>query len=63
MLYKDLLINWLSEQKTYKKYSTYTNYYNITHNQIIPNLGSYIVDEINNDILQDFIVFYWKRIS
>lgn len=56
MLYKDLLKKWLSEQKTYKKYSTYTNYYNITYNQIIPNLGSYTTTELNNDIIQDFIL-------
>ena len=56
MLYKDLLKKWLSDQKTYKKYSTYTNYYNITYNQIIPNLGSYNTEDINNDILQDFIL-------
>lgn len=56
MLYKDLLKKWLSNQKTYKKYSTYTNYYNITYNQIIPNLGSYNTEDINNDILQDFIL-------
>ena len=61
MLYKDLLTKWLSDQKTYKKYSTYTNYYNITYNQIIPNLGSYKIEDINNDILQDFILHQLKH--
>ena len=56
MLYKDLLFDWLKNQKIYLKYSTYTNYCNITHNQIIPNLGNYEVDQLNNDILQEFIL-------
>lgn len=56
MLYEQLLTDWLKSQKIYLKYSTYTNYCNITHNQIIPNLGDYEVDQLNNDILQEFIL-------
>lgn len=56
MLYKNLLIDWLTNQKIYLKYSTYTNYCNISHNQIIPNLGDYEVDSLNNDLLQEFIL-------
>ena len=56
MLYEQFLIDWLKSQKIYLKYSTYTNYCNITHNQIIPNIGSYEVDQLNNDILQEFIL-------
>lgn len=56
MLYEQLLTDWLKSQKIYLKYSTYTNYCNITHNQIIPNLGNYEVDQLNNDILQEFIL-------
>lgn len=56
MLYKDLLFDWLKNKKIYLKYSTYTNYCNISHNQIIPKLGNYEVDQLNNDILQEFIL-------
>lgn len=56
MLYTNYLENWLLSQKTFKKYSTYTNYYNIVHNQIIPNIGNIDVDQLNNDLLQEFIL-------
>nr|DAF12823.1 MAG TPA: Integrase [Caudoviricetes sp.] len=61
MLYEQLLTDWLKSQKIYLKYSTYTNYCNITHNQIIPNLGNYEVDQLNNDILQEFILNRLKK--
>ena len=56
MLYTNYLENWLLSQKTFKKYSTYTNYYNIVHNQIIPNIGNIDVVQLNNDLLQEFIL-------
>lgn len=56
MLYKDYLDSWLESQKIYKKYSTYTNYFNIVHNQIIPNIGSIEVDHLDNDLLQKFVL-------
>lgn len=56
MLYKNYLKSWLSEQKIYLKYSTYTNYYNIIHSQVIPNIGDYEMDMLNDDILQQFIL-------
>ena len=56
MLYEQLLTDWLKSQKIYLKYSTYTNYCNITHNQIIPNIGNYEIEQLNNDILQEFIL-------
>ena len=56
MLYKNYLKDWLVNQKIYLKYSTYTNYNNIIHNQIAPHLGEYDMDIINNDILQQFIL-------
>lgn len=51
----------LQIKKNYLKYSTYTNYCNITHNQIIPNLGDYEVEKLNNDILQEFILNRLKQ--
>lgn len=61
MLYKNLILDWLKNQKIYLKYSTFTNYCNISHNQIIPNLGNYEVDQLNNDILQEFILNRLKK--
>ena len=56
MLYEQYLNKWLENQKTFKKYSTYTNYYNIAHNQIIPKIGNIDVDHLNNDLLQEFVL-------
>lgn len=56
MLYKDLLTNWLTDKKIYLKYSTYTSYYNIITNHIMPNLGEYELSTLDNDILQQFIL-------
>ena len=56
MLYKDTLNNWLTEKKIFLKYSTYTNYYNIIHNHIMPHLGTYDISTLNDDILQQFIL-------
>lgn len=56
MLYKETLNNWLTEKKIYLKYSTYTNYYNIITNHIMPNLGEYELSTLDNDILQQFIL-------
>lgn len=56
MLYSDKLISWLKEKKIYLKYSTYTNYCNVIHNHIMPDLGTYHIEELNNDILQELIL-------
>lgn len=56
MLYSDKLHSWLQEKKIYLKYSTYTNYCNVIHNHILPSLGGYQIEELNNDILQEMIL-------
>lgn len=56
MLYSDKLTSWLKEKKIYLKYRTYTNYCNVIHNHILPKLGDYQIEELNNDILQEFIL-------
>ena len=56
MLYSDKLTSWLKEKKIYLKYSTYTNYCNVIHNHILPKLGNYQIEDLNNDILQEFIL-------
>lgn len=56
MLYSDKLTSWLKEKKIYLKYSTYTNYCNVIMNHIMPDLGNYQIEDLNNDILQEFIL-------
>lgn len=36
MLYKQILNDWLADQEIYKKGGTFTVYYNVAHNQILP---------------------------
>ena len=61
MLYKEKLTKWLTHKKIYLKYSTYTNYYNIVVNHISPHLGEYEIEQLNNDILQSFILEQLKN--
>lgn len=56
MLYKQILNDWLADQEIYKKGGTYTVYYNVAHNQILPHLGNMDVDQIDSEILQDFVL-------
>lgn len=54
MKYKDLLNEWLEDQRTYQKYSTYSLYYNIVQNHIIPDLGECDIDELTTDKIQAY---------
>lgn len=54
MKYKDLLNNWLEDQRTYQKYSTYSLYCNIVQNHIIPDLGEYDTDELTTEKIQAY---------
>ncbi len=56
MKYKDLLNEWLEDQRTYQKYSTYSLYYNLCSNHIIPDLGDRDVESITEEIIQEFIL-------
>lgn len=56
ILYKDWIWKWLSYKKDYIKESTYGNYSNIIYNHIVPELGDYYIHEINNKILQQFLL-------
>ena len=59
--YKDWIIEWLSEQKNYVKESTYANYSSIIFNHLIPELGGYYLNDINNKILQNLILKKYKN--
>ena len=60
ILYKDWIWDWLSYKKDYIKESTYANYSNIISNHIAPDLGKYYLKEINNKIIQEFLLNKYK---
>lgn len=56
ILYSKYIIYWLNEKKNYVKESTYGNYSVIVYNYVIPYLGSYYIHELNNKIIQNYIL-------
>lgn len=56
ILYKDWIYEWLLNKKHYVKESTYANYSNIVINHLIPTLGNYYLNSINNKIIQELIL-------
>lgn len=56
MNYKNLLTQWLDEQRTYQKYSTYSLYYNLCQNHIIPDLGDLDIEEITTERIQTYVL-------
>ena len=58
--YKDYLYNWLINKKVFIKESTYANYSNIIFNYIIPRLGNYYLNELNNRLIQDYILYLYN---
>ena len=56
ILYKDWIWEWLSFKKNYIKESTYANYSNIITNHIVPDLGNYLLNKLNNKIIQNFLL-------
>lgn len=60
LLYKDWIWDWLSYKKDYIKESTYANYSNIISNHIAPHLGKYYLKDLNNRIIQEFLLEKYK---
>lgn len=58
MLYKDWLKIWLNEKRNYVKETTYSSYTNALFNRIMPVLGGYSLDEINESVLQNAALFW-----
>ena len=56
ILYKNWIWEWLSFKKDYIKESTYANYSNIITNHIVPELGNYLLNKLNNKIIQNFLL-------
>lgn len=55
MNYKELIETWLSKRKHFIKESTYCNYSYIINKHLLPELGKYMLYEINEDIIAEFI--------
>lgn len=60
VLYKDWIWDWLLYKKDYIKESTYANYSNIISNHIAPDLGKYYLNQLNNQIIQGFLLKKYK---
>ena len=61
ILYKDWIWDWLFYKKDYIKESTYANYSNIISNHIAPDLGKYYLNELDNKIIQKFLLDKYKN--
>ena len=61
ILYKDWIYEWLMRKKEYIKESTYANYSSNIFNHIIPSLGNYYLSDLNQKIIQDFILYLFKE--
>ena len=61
ILYEYWIWDWLSYKKDYIKESTYANYSNIISNHIVPDLGKYYLNELNNKIIQKFLLEKYKN--
>lgn len=56
ILYRELAFEWLSLKKDYVKESTYANYSNVIYNHLIPDFGDIYLQEINHNLLQQYIL-------
>lgn len=54
--YGELAIEWLAYKKSYVKESTYANYSDIIYNHLIPDLGKNYLQDINHNLLQQYIL-------
>jgi len=56
MLYKELLTPWLEDQRRFQKISTFANYANIIHSHLLPDLGESVVDDLNSQFIQEYVL-------
>lgn len=61
VLYKDWIWDWLFYKKDYIKESTYANYSNIISNHIAPDLGKYYLNELDNKLIQKFLLNKYRN--
>ena len=61
VLYGDWIWEWLANKKDYIKESTYANYSNIIYNHIAPDLGKYRCKQLNNKLIQKYLLEKSKK--
>ena len=61
ILYKEWATKWLTYKKDYVKESTYANYSNVIYNHLIPDLGDTYLQDINHNLLQQYILDKLKK--
>ena len=50
-----LTVQWLKNVKLRIKESSYVKYYNMVQNHIVPELGTYRMDELTTEIVEQFV--------
>lgn len=61
ILYNDWVWSWLATKKDYIKESTYANYATTISNHIAVDLGKYYLDELDNKLLQNYLIEKYKN--
>lgn len=61
ILYKEWATKWLAYKKDYVKESTYANYSNVIYNHLIPDLGNTYLQDIDHNLLQQYILDKLKK--
>lgn len=61
MLYKEWLLIWLENKKKFVKESTYATYSLSVMNHLIPTLGSYPVEALDESLIQEKILYWLKQ--
>lgn len=56
ILYREWALEWLAHKKDFVKESTYANYSNVIYNHLIPDLGNNYLQDINHNVLQQYIL-------
>ena len=59
--YKDVIFAWLSITQTRIKASTYSRYWNLTKNHILPYLGNLSVESLITQVIEQHIIFLLSR--
>ena len=59
--YRNFVLEWLEKRKGFVKESTYANYECIIYNHLIPEIGNLYLWQIDNEILQELIIYKRQR--
>lgn len=59
--FKDVAIKWLNYHKMLVKESTFASYSIIMDNYLIPLMGKYNINEIDNDVIQNLVIYLLEK--